>query len=417
MARTYERPKSGSPFFPEDGPAGGGVDLYMTRAMTSGFLDDYRHPSNVTGACDSEHCSWRPFSTLAICASIEDVSSSVINATNGTGFNETQFALRGVPIDPPAAKFQKTFWMDSLNLANRGEINPPTDSPAKMPALTEVYTVFFPPCNDEGNDREDSSKREQFYETQNWRAYKASFNLCIQTLQADFNITMNTTVINQEDKDIEWQKGESESDVGGEWCTERDDENLCIGNQTMQGMARELAALFVGSASLIPAGDNYFDGQWSPTLVTDVLGSDPTACDPDYLPLHGIRGFTKRMHNIAVSMSNAMRTANTSTTFTGIAWDRQPFISVQFAWFSFPALLYLATTLFFFAMLVETRRVDAPIWKSSPLALLQTMHPDNKMETLKEIEQDAQRTSVRLRYNGEMWQLRETTRRNQDQIL
>ncbi|KAF2110118.1 hypothetical protein BDV96DRAFT_584389 [Lophiotrema nucula] len=105
-----------------------------------------------------------------------------------------------------------------------------------------------------------------------------------------------------------------------------------------------------------------------------------------------------------------MRIANgTSSTTAGVTWQRQPFITVEFYWFSLPAALWLMAMFFFFATVIVSRRSDLPIWKSSPLVLLHAKDGRNKMASFVDVDRQAKSTSVELRHKGDGWCLRETT--------
>jgi hypothetical protein len=49
----------------------------LPAAINSAMADSYRSPSNVTGICDANHCEWEACYTLAMCTTIEDVSSRI----------------------------------------------------------------------------------------------------------------------------------------------------------------------------------------------------------------------------------------------------------------------------------------------------------------------------------------------------
>jgi hypothetical protein len=60
----------------------------MYRAITSGVLSESISMSDVKGNCSAEACKWEQYTTLAVCTSIEDVSSSieVLQDANANGF-------------------------------------------------------------------------------------------------------------------------------------------------------------------------------------------------------------------------------------------------------------------------------------------------------------------------------------------
>ncbi len=56
----------------------------------------------------------------------------------------------------------------------------------------------------------------------------------------------------------------------------------------------------------------------------------------------------------------------------GVVMHDQTCLSVRWAWLAFPSILVLLTMIFFIAIIIDTRPMGkrAPIWKSSPLALI-----------------------------------------------
>ena len=79
--------------------------------------------------------------------------------------------------------------------------------------------------------------------------------------------------------------------------------------------------------------------------------------------------------NISDSITSFIRQskfANFSNPAQGITMRDQVCLSVRWPWLAFPAVLVLLTVIFFVAMIVDTWPTGnrAPIWKSSPLALL-----------------------------------------------
>lgn len=94
----------------------------------------------------------------------------------------------------------------------------------------------------------------------------------------------------------------------------------------------------------------------------------------------------------------------------GTAWDREQYIEVDFAWLTIPVAVYSVITLFFLAMVLKSRRGNRPLWKSSPLVLLQVADRNNGMNTLKRIEKEADRTQVQLKYTDENWHLQSMAR-------
>ncbi|KAF2192420.1 hypothetical protein K469DRAFT_554810 [Zopfia rhizophila CBS 207.26] len=119
---------------------------------------------------------------------------------------------------------------------------------------------------------------------------------------------------------------------------------------------------------------------------------DPTKCKQS--SSLGLNGFAMRLSNIAVSMTNAMRTAGSSAVVFGTTWTTESFIEVSPACLAMSGALYLCITVFLFTTVWRTRTSDAPIWKSSPLVLLHCMSADNQLGSNKVMKESARSTSV-----------------------
>lgn len=108
-----------------------------------------------------------------------------------------------------------------------------------------------------------------------------------------------------------------------------------------------------------------------------------------------------------------LRTGNTTSPDSfvkGSEWNREQYIEVDFVWLTLPGAVYLVITLFFLTTIVRSRRGDRPLWKSSPLVLLQVADQNNGMSTLKRVEKEADCTQVQLKYTGENWHLQSMAR-------
>jgi hypothetical protein len=64
-----------------------------------------------------------------------------------------------------------------------------------------------------------------------------------------------------------------------------------------------------------------------------------------------------------------------------------------------------------FATIFKSRKDDVPLWKSSPLVLLQAVERNNGMQTLKQVENNAELTQIRLKYTGEDWYVQDVSGR------
>ncbi|PSN65746.1 hypothetical protein BS50DRAFT_677115 [Corynespora cassiicola Philippines] len=166
--------------------------------------------------------------------------------------------------------------------------------------------------------------------------------------------------------------------------------------------------MFNGTGSYWIGGDDYYSGPWTLFLTSDILGQELSICDTS--PNLGLAGFQRRINNIAVSITNELRTGkNTSELVSGEVWKTQQYFQVQLYWLSVPGLLYIITTVLLFTTISGTISQNVPIWKSSPLVLLRCMDRGNDMSYLNEVEEKARKTGVELKYSGENWYLQNLT--------
>jgi hypothetical protein len=186
-----------------------------------------------------------------------------------------------------------TIWAEALYF-DGGVHSTPNETNKNIPDLAQLYIVYYPVC-----------------EPLTWKAFKGTLSLCLQNLSSTVaNSTMRTTIL-QNTSDVDWQyqftpniSGSGSFLQSHMFCGRYNDasEDYCIHGQYLNGHGWELARYFNGSASLIPGGDNYLHGDSMVGLVTDVLGTDPTACTTQ--PGLGFDGFKRRVDNLAAAVTN-----------------------------------------------------------------------------------------------------------------
>jgi hypothetical protein len=367
----------------------------MYKAILSGVLNDAQSISDVKGNCSAEACRWDGYTTLAICAAIEDVSSKVELHNNTKGYAVAH--ISGTSWQPPEQSLtaQDSFWMtapytDSANVTD-----------GVLPPIADVFMAWYSPCNDQRQPR--GVWTEEAHIASNWKAMRGTISLCLQTLKSEYNTTMETTVIDTH-TDISWASV-NETKI----CLAQpfDGENFCVGESDLQQWSTSLEKTSEGAAMIEPGADNYYTGQWVPQIVLDILGPTAAVCDPNQDPDFGVTAFTRRINNIAIAMSNALRSGNTTSPdsiVTGSEWSSEQYIVVDFRWMSLPAAIYLAITFFFLATIIKSRTMHNPLWKSSPQVILHVADRNNGMQgSLTQVEKEYEKMQVQLQYNGERW--------------
>ncbi|EDU43209.1 predicted protein [Pyrenophora tritici-repentis Pt-1C-BFP] len=143
-------------------------------------------------------------------------------------------------------------------------------------------------------------------------------------------------------------------------------EEYCVGDADITEWEYLIAESLTGAAAVYPNETSYgFTGQYAPNIASDVLGDSPAYCTGSEAG-----GFEQRINNIAISMSNTLRTGKNAVPIKGTEWTKEQFFDVTFYWLSFPLAIYLTITLFLFSTIVTSGKADMPLWKSSQLVLL-----------------------------------------------
>lgn len=278
----------------------------MLSAIRSGMLDSYRSLSNVSGTCSTSQCTWGNHTTLAVCSSVEDISSTTLTFNGSVSIQELKDRNR--TLKDIVGRNAATFWTDSLFFPSANPARTNTSRETKpnskgMPSLAEVYVVYWPSCNGT------TALKSERTDPKSWRALKGTLNLCMLTLDANTtNGVMNTTVLDRQIDVFEPVSGYKDNAVNiSYYCTPTGQEpRSCIDGSWWSSYARQLAQTFSGSAYFEPGGDNYVYSQSAMTLAQDVLGVDPVSCGNMSLTDHeGFKGFDMRLNNVATSMTNA----------------------------------------------------------------------------------------------------------------
>lgn len=173
-----------------------------------------------------------------------------------------------------------------------------------MNERANVNLTMSSQCNEQNLTRGDSWAKDRL-NSSNWKAHKATLSLCLQTLESTFNKTMKTTIIDTS-RDLNWEYANG-SQPEGTVCLTRQYDGLdfCLGRDDLMRWSSAIQKTWEGAALLLKGADNYYTGQWVPNIIGDILGPTPAVCNPDLGPGYGLQGFTRRVQNIAISMSNA----------------------------------------------------------------------------------------------------------------
>ncbi|KAH7067186.1 hypothetical protein FB567DRAFT_541918 [Paraphoma chrysanthemicola] len=424
-----------STFYRDDGmgrnswfSVSGDVDLYLKSALEAGLLASKVTPSNVTGLCARQTCSWDEYRTLAICSHVNDAEPMLVFPNNTTApefppyvplgreeFREGVKSPYQIAKDSNFHVQARFFAADKTDAKDAGQAAArilqarptPNNTATGLADLAHIYISYYDPClNVDGALTN--------YDPAAWKAHRASFNLCIQTHNTSYNSSgMHIDVLRTEDKmawttetPIYFQVVDPNLDVkSSKYCAQvsDSDDKFCMSRRSVRLIGGQLASTLDISARW-GAPRNLVYSQWAPDLARDILGLDPAVCSNN--TIRGKDGFERRMTNIAASLSNALRTAGSSVNVNGTAYEIEATIQVNYVWLVAPGLLYIIISVFFFATVMQTSNI--PPWKTSALALLWCRNPrDDRLATVDEMKRRGGQVSVLLEDTGDTWQLTE----------
>lgn len=113
--------------------------------------------------------------------------------------------------------------------------------------------------------------------------------------------------------------------------------------------------------------------------------------------------------NLAAFMTNALRTQDGMQT-VGIAWQSVTFIRVRWVWLSLPAALVFAAGILLLLTIVQSRRHDTVLWKTSLLAFLfcsthawetDASASEDEIRSLRAMELASKRMEAKLERDGQ----------------
>lgn len=83
---------------------------------------------------------------------------------------------------------------------------------------------------------------------------------------------------------------------------------------------------------------------------------------------HGDRNLSVSLEGIAASLTS-YGLAQSNNSISGYAFHDEIYVHVRWPWIVLPVVLQVSTIILFIATVIHSRRVGAPVWKSSLLAI------------------------------------------------
>ncbi|KAF2720316.1 hypothetical protein K431DRAFT_321182 [Polychaeton citri CBS 116435] len=334
--------------------------LPMKSAVYAGLFAENNNPNaplNVT--CATGNCTYEPFETLAVCNSCIDMTPYL-----------TSYCADGEPADG--------------NRTTCGWQLP--NSTARLNSSTDVFsmTSSFPSAF--GDMPYATIMRLTFIGTEAWNvpnvtspwAQQCTLSACIQTISSnvvngDLSETVTSTANNNTVLDIS-----SGQDTPVYLTSTATNETFLLAMGAKLAFEAWFAGVFkTGSASRSAEATNTTVSEGNVIVnLTVGVSSGNTFFDTDVVTAfywnyyEYSAGLPMLMHDLATSMTVAMRSFMGAVPHEGTAWRYESFVEVRWAFVAVPALIVFATALFLFAAIWRSKVSGTKLWKSSALAML-----------------------------------------------
>lgn len=284
------------------------ADAYMERAINRGMLQERVLATEVIGSCPAQRCTWPSYTSLAVCSIVEDVSSLLIH--NGSvpesGYDSGIF-LQGIRPN----FFDQGNTLRTATFAYRPgggdpNFNAPRTSPERqtfpsnnstISDLAQVFIWFPDSC----------LMKDDFGGQKNityWRAFKASFKLCLQTYESSYGPTMESRLVSSM-TDIAWRNVTLNGDYFPQLhhTPEGSQEDFWIYEFSLGRIGGQLATAFNMSSTLEVDFVIYTGG--AQQFEADVIPRWNFTSQQCTVTGGGLDDFRRKIDNVAMSLTNA----------------------------------------------------------------------------------------------------------------
>ncbi|KAL8895346.1 MAG: hypothetical protein Q9207_008206 [Kuettlingeria erythrocarpa] len=332
---NYEDVKVEDAFYPD-------VSLPMKLAISTGLSRDGVTHSEVQGRSSTGNATFDIFTSMGVCASAEDVTSTIVSNCqefkNGSTVSDDKCTatVQGLLDSPPP--FQSfpshipendgdTLWIGS-SMYSPGKANPYQSS---SNILAEFYVIYLPDINVVSVHRGEPKGNAHGiavvpYAKNKLQALKGTLSLCSYTFNSsiEFGVT-KTSVLNRDTK-LDWDNGAYKlTDADGRFGivakTSDRSEILYMDTRTMTGLNVLLAhSTFTGTAQMSPPTEQaqahglVWDSDIVWTSGTEVFSTEASKAIARHLydgdsgtkVTDGAKALSNLLDNLATSMTNGL---------------------------------------------------------------------------------------------------------------
>ncbi|MCJ1360315.1 MAG: hypothetical protein MMC33_010320 [Icmadophila ericetorum] len=331
-----------------------------------GLYDTSISLSEVSPMCPSGYCTLPQHTSLAICASMADVTPSLQTYCSNSSLQSCTFSL------PSGGILASGDVQMSLYTANNSEYA--SIAFQNSTPIIDFYTYFV------------SNKTGQPL------LFESTLNVCAHT----YNISVKDGQIGIELVSV-WDRLNTSINYVVE-VPGIAEGTIVMGDYSFACMTRFLQTIFTGT--FINDSENFIYGSDAIEVLVETL----------LVPPYDEAAMDTFLNGLATSLTNALRTAPGSEIVTGTSYKSMSFVQVAWEWLIFPILLVILTFIFLLDTKKQSSGKRTDLWKMSSLATFQglssQLHRDlGPMANKEDMSQRTKDICVQLEKRREGWRL------------
>ncbi|MCJ1475704.1 hypothetical protein MMC13_004367 [Lambiella insularis] len=374
----------------------------MKLAIFTGLLRDNVNPSEVPGNSVTGNCTFGTFAFMGVCASVEDVTSSIVayckdtEHVSGISDGKCSYSVPALRNNHPFSNvrtrpgeaFHSTLYIGaSMIYVDDGSENFP-GTPIND-TLIEFYIIYVPDLTILPTTTSQTSRTNY---TGKLAALKGTLSLCAYIYNSSMQFGVTNTTVQAQETHLPWQHGVAANDnnqAGYSSSVPGTNDTLFMNPASMNGLSVWLiTSTFNGTAYMPPPAPAPTTDPTGTTTITNdspalfgTLASKQIAThlygnETGVRATDGVQAMSALLANVATSMSNALRTTSTTPgTQPGLSSTTDVYFRVTWAWLVVPVLSIPLTLLFFALTAARSARHNVPAWKANRLAVLRALSP------------------------------------------
>ena len=308
---TYTKAQSGDGVgIADDGNAG--TTQAMKYAIITGLMRDGVQPSEVQGNSSTGNVTFGIFNSMAVCASVENVTSSIVSDcttkdhASGISDDECTYSVPELQAHPPAKNAKTsnaTLYLGASGIYEEDQFQDDPSEPINS-TLIEFYVIYLP----------DLSATEEGDFTGELVALKGTLALCAQTFNSSVQFGITKTTVVNEHRDLTWTHGQG----GYNAAVPDSTDNLHMEPDALLELSLWLNIdVFSGTAQIAgppgqstdpESGSSDIEESAAPIFTStgvQQLAAHLYGSEYGYTAPNGMQVLTDLLNNVATSMTNA----------------------------------------------------------------------------------------------------------------